>query len=83
MNKVIRFYFGAEQGGGGRGRVWGGGGGGVVGTCWLFNSHGSTEVTRAMTVYIGPETAGQLRKLWQLTWAVTAYLGHPIASELW
>ena len=32
----------------------GGGWGGVVWTCWLFNSHGSTEVIWDMTAYIGP-----------------------------
>ena len=44
----------------GRVRVGGGGRGGVrgVGTCWLFKGHGSTEVTWAMTAYIGPPTAG-------------------------
>ena len=69
-------YYGAGRGGGGggRGRVWGGGGGGVVGTCWLLNSHWSTEVTRAMTAYIGPAIARQLWQLWQLAWAVTAYI---------
>ena len=47
-------YFWAWRGGV-VGGVWGegGGGGGVVGICWLFNCHRSTEVTRAMTAYIG------------------------------
>ena len=81
--QYIRLYFGAGRGGGwGRGRVKGVGEGGV-GICWLFNSHGSTEVTRAMTAYIGPATAGQLWQLWQLTWAVTAYIGHTTAAKLW
>ena len=63
MNNSIRLYFWAGRGGGGgRGRVWGGEGGGegVVVTCWLFNGHGSTEVTGAMTAYIGLPTAVQL-----------------------
>ena len=72
-------YFGARRGGE-RERVGGGKGGGVVGTCWLFNSHRSTEVTGAMTAYVGPAINGQL---WQLTWAVTAYIGHATAAELW
>ena len=49
LNQSKRLYFGAAGWGrgGGRGRIWGGGGGGggVVGTCWLFNGHGSTKVT--------------------------------------
>ena len=64
LNKAIRLYFWAGRGGGGgRGRVWwgeGGGGEGVVVTCWLFSGHGSTEVTGAMTAYIGLPTAVQL-----------------------
>ena len=83
----IRLYFGAGRGGGwgrGRGRVGGGGGGGgVVGTCWLFKGHGSTDVTWAMTAYKGPPTARQFWQLWQLTWAVTAYIGRPTAGQLW
>ena len=84
IESSYKIYFGAGRGGG-RGRVGGGGGrgGGGVGTCWLFNGHGSTEVTWAMTSYIGPPTAGQLWQLWQLTWAGTAFLGHPTSAELW
>ena len=79
-------YFGVGRGGGwgierGRGGG-GGGGGGVVGTCWLFNVHRLTEVTWAMTAYIGSPTARQLWLLWQLASAVTAYIGHPTAAEL-
>ncbi len=59
----MQLYFGARRGGGG-GRVGGGGGGGGVGTCWLFKGHGSTDVTWAMTAYIGPPTAGQFSQLW-------------------
>ena len=81
MNQAIRLYFGAGRGGGrvrvGRG---GGRGGWVVGTCWLFNGHGSTELTWAMTAYIGPPTAGQLWQLWQLTWAQTAYIGRDLTA---
>ena len=54
------------------------GGGRVVGTCWLFNGHGSTEVTGALTAYLCPGTA---RQLWQLTWAVIAYIGHATAAR--
>ena len=64
---------------GGEGRVWEG----VVQTFWLFNGHGSTEVSGAMIAYIGPATAGQLWKLWQLTWSMIAYIVHPTAAELW
>ena len=69
----LRIIFSSRQRRG-VGGVWcgNGGGGGVVGTCWLFNGHGLTEITEAMTAYIGPPTAGQLWKLWQLTWALTA-----------
>ena len=79
-------YVGAGiEGGRGRVRVGGGEGGGegVVGTCWLLNGHGSTEVTWAITAYIGPSTARQLWQLWQLTWYVTAYIGYTTAEELW
>ena len=61
MKQAISLYLGASRGEeGGRGRVWGGGGegGGEVGTCWLFNGHRSTEVTRTMIAYIGSPTAG-------------------------
>ena len=61
----------------------GGGEGGVVGTCWLFKGHGSTEVTWAMTAYIGTPKAWQLWHLWQLTLAVRAYTDYLTAAELW
>ena len=65
LNQATILYFGAGRGGGWgreRGRVGVGGeeGGGLVGTCWLFNIHGSTKVSWAMTAYIGPPTAGKL-----------------------
>lgn len=63
-------------------RGGGGGGRGVVGTCWLFKGHESTRITWAMIAYIDPPTAGQLWQLWQLTWAVTFYIGHSTAVEL-
>ena len=85
MNQAIRLYFGAGRGGGGgrKSVLGGGGGGGVKGTYWLFNGHGSNEVTRDITAYISLATAGQLWHLWQLTWAVIAHIGYAITAELW
>ena len=83
LNQTIRFYFGAGRGRE-RGSIggWGGGEEGVVGICWLFNIHGLFYITWVMTAYTSPTTAGKLWQLWELTWALTAYIGHPNAVKL-